>query len=420
MEDNSEETQKQDGFASSTSCEEETEETGRSNHMSTSNPHKIMSRHEWNVPQTSKTTQNELQNMNELKDSMATMANMFKEFMEANRRGNEAQIHRPKSGSTGKKRSWNDTNSSSSESSSSSDDGSKRSHRKRRRKTSSSSHLSQKSDQENPKAPEGEDAGQVANKDRGEFLDDLNEELNEKDEEVDDPVSEKLATIVDKRWKKLIPGEKLKTLHASYKRPSNCSQLIVPRVNRPVWMRMRKEQKDSDRRIAHIQENVIAATSALVQGTELLLKAEKDSKIKEEDMKPIAKKLVDSSALLGHVNRELSERRRAMIKPYLKQEYKDLCSEETQITKLIFGDEFNQQIADLKKSSSITNNPMRGNDSRYPYRGRNDEYRRSYSNYSRSHNNNYHNQNQPFLYRGRNTNFKKKTHYRGYNKGRKQ
>ena len=182
---------------------------------------------------------------------------------------------------------------------------------------------------------------------------------------------------------------------------------------------MRKEQKDSDRRIAHIEENVIAATSALVQGTELLLKAEKVSKIKEEDMKPIAKKLVDSSALLGHVNRELSERRRAMIKPFLKQEYKDLCSEETQIKKLIFGDEFNQQIADLKKSSSITNNPMRYNDRRYSYRGRNDEYRRNYSNYSRYHNNNYQSQSKPFLSRGKTTNFKKKAQYRDYNKGRK-
>ena len=143
-----------------------------------------------------------------------------------------------------------------------------------------------------------------------------------------------------------------------------------------------------------------------MQGTELLLKAQKVSKIKEEDMKPIAKKLVDSSALLGHVNRELSERRRAMIKPFLKQEYKDLCSEETQITKLIFGDEFNQQIADLKKSSSITNNPMRYNDSRYSHRGRNDEYRRNYSNYSRYHNNNYHSQSKPFLSRSKTTNFK--------------
>ncbi|XP_065053273.1 uncharacterized protein LOC135682342 [Rhopilema esculentum] len=403
-----EETQKQEGFASSTSCEEESK-------RSTSNLPKTISMNEWNGPQCSQLPQNELQNMNELKDSMATMANMFKEFIKLNRRGNEAHVPRPKSGSTRKKRSWNDTNSSSSVSSSS-EEGSKCSHSKRRRKNSSSSHLSQKSDHDNLQAPNGEDAGKVANKHGGEFLDNLNEELNEKDEEVDDPVSEKLANIIEKRWKKLIPGEKLKTLHSSYKRPSNCSQLIVPRVNRPVWMRMRKEQKDSDRRIAHIQENVIAATSALVQGTELVL----NSNIKEDDMKQIAKKLVDSSALLGHVNRELSERRRAMIKPYLKQEYKDLCSEETQITKLIFGDEFNQQIADLKKSSSITNNPMRSNDSRYLYRGRNYEYKRSYSNYSRNHNNNYHNQNQSFLSRGQNTNFKKKTNYRDYNRRGKQ
>ena len=74
-------------------------------------------------------------------------------------------------------------------------------------------------------------------------------------------------------------------------------------------MRMRKGQKDGDMRLARIQENVIAATSALVQGAELLLKAARVSKIKE-DMKSIAKKPVDSSALLGDVNRELNEGRR--------------------------------------------------------------------------------------------------------------
>ena len=46
---------------------------------------------------------------------------------------------------------------------------------------------------------EGVDAAKVANNEKGEFLDDLNEELIEKDEEVDDPVSEKLANIVEKR-----------------------------------------------------------------------------------------------------------------------------------------------------------------------------------------------------------------------------
>ena len=90
---------------------------------------------------------------------------------------------------------------------------------------------------------EGVDAAKVPNNEKGESLDDLNEELNKRDEEVDDPVSEKLANIVEKCWKKLIPAEKLKKLHSLYKRPSNCSQLISPRVNRPVWMRMRKETR---------------------------------------------------------------------------------------------------------------------------------------------------------------------------------
>ena len=128
-----------------------------------------MSKHEWNVPRTNKTTQSELQNMSELKDSMGTMAKMFKELMEANRRGNETQTRRPKSCRTAKKPSWKDKNSSSSELPYSSDDESKRGHRRRRRKTSSSSNRSQKSDQESSKGQEGVDAAKVANKEKGNF-----------------------------------------------------------------------------------------------------------------------------------------------------------------------------------------------------------------------------------------------------------
>ncbi len=56
------------------------------------------------------------------------------------------------------------------------------------------------------------------------------------------------------------------------------------------WSWPAGEQKNSDPRISHIQESVIAARNALVQ-YRLLLKAANDSKIKEEHMQQIAKKL---------------------------------------------------------------------------------------------------------------------------------
>ncbi len=110
--------------------------------------------------------------------------------------------------------------------------------------------------------------------------------------------------------------------------------------------------------------------------------------------------MCDNSALLGHANRELSERRSVDLTIF-KAEYIDLCSGETSITKLIFGDEFNNQIIELKKSNSITKNPFRSNDSRVSYRGRSDESsRRSYSNYNINYgNNSYHSSTQFFFLR---------------------
>ncbi len=179
-------------------------------------------------------------------------------------------------------------------------------------------------------------------------------------------------------------------------------------------MKLARDVKEKDRRIAHIQENVVAATAAVVQATDMLLQASIASKINEADMKPVAKKLIDGSAMLGHVNRELSERRRALIKPYIKPEYKDLCSEETPITKLLFGDEFNQQKLKLKKSSSITKSTVvKFNDNRFsqPYRSRSSSFTRGTHapKYGRRNESTYDARRQPFLYQSSNTNFKRRS-----------
>ena len=46
--------------------------------------------------------------------------------------------------------------------------------------------------------------------------------------------------------------------------------------------------------------------------------------------------------------------RRAKIKPAIKKEYADLCSSSAPVTSLLFGDNLNKQLEDLKKGASLT------------------------------------------------------------------
>ena len=61
----------------------------------------------------------------------------------------------------------------------------------------------------------------------------------------------------------------------------------------------------------------------------------------------------DALALLGHVNIELSYRRRDAIKPNLNNEYSSLCSSQVPITGLLFGDELKSQLNNIKATNKI-------------------------------------------------------------------
>ena len=60
-------------------------------------------------------------------------------------------------------------------------------------------------------------------------------------------------------------------------------------------------------------------------------------------------------ALLGHTNYELSLRRWEAIKPNLiNKEYSSLCSSQTPVTTLLFGDELQSQLTAIRASNCIS------------------------------------------------------------------
>ena len=54
---------------------------------------------------------------------------------------------------------------------------------------------------------------------------------------------------------------------------------------------------------------------------------------------------MDALAMLGHVHVELIQRRREVIKPNLNKKYFSLCSSQTPLTEILFGDDLQSQLA---------------------------------------------------------------------------
>ena len=62
----------------------------------------------------------------------------------------------------------------------------------------------------------------------------------------------------------------------------------------------------------------------------------------------------DALAMLGHIHMELLSHRRELIKPNLNKEYTSLCSPQTPITELLFGDDLQARMASIKAANKIS------------------------------------------------------------------
>lgn len=184
------------------------------------------------------------------------------------------------------------------------------------------------------------------------LLDDIAMELDT-DEQTDSDVSEKLAKIVNKRWTEKLSSNKLSEKFKKHSRPGNLKALIVPKVNPEIWLNMSHAVKREDLRRANIQTSLSKVGSILVKSTDKLLEAHKNNNVPKLD--ELISYQTDALAMLGHAQVELSLKRRdAILKPTLKKEYAGLRSQNIPVTSLLFGDDLQQQLKNIKASNQVT------------------------------------------------------------------
>ena len=70
--------------------------------------------------------------------------------------------------------------------------------------------------------------------------------------------------------------------------------------------------------------------------------------------KVVIKHLMDSVAVLGHINCELVQRRRDLIRPVLNDNYQQLCSERIEFTSWLSGDDLPKQVQDISATNQVS------------------------------------------------------------------
>lgn len=197
-----------------------------------------------------------------------------------------------------------------------------------------------------------------------EILRDLANELEE-DEPTGQSIKPELADVANKRWAKRLGPEKLKALFEKYKRPENCGAITEVRVNPEIWAQLAPPKRKADLQLANIQQIVRKLLFANLQLTNSLM-----GTVQQVDTKLVLAQAIDSVALLGHVNHNLSQQRRDHIRPALRAEYVSICSSSTDTSdsKYLFGDDLPKRLREAKEScrigSTVAHSFVRHNDRR--------------------------------------------------------
>ena len=183
------------------------------------------------------------------------------------------------------------------------------------------------------------------------------------------PIMDHLASIIDAKFTAEFDLDKRKEILDKYKVPKNCNSLFTPKVNPEIWGKLPTFVRRNDVRASTQQDTLLRVTGAISSSIEDLLKAREGKQ--PPNYKAIIATLFDAIAILGHINKELSFKRREALKPNLSHEFKQACSRKLKPGKFLFGDDLPETIKTLQATAKIVSSAVKTNEPQQNRQNRN-------------------------------------------------
>ena len=202
-----------------------------------------------------------------------------------------------------------------------------------------------------------------------------------------EPLPQTWAEKVNLAWKTKVAKGVFNVLLQKYKTPSNLTAFKVPKMNSEMWRLIGKWQRKADLSLSGSQRALMKAATAVLKMHDYF--ADTPRSTRQVAMQTAA----DVISLLGKVNRDITLKRKTMIRPSLKGDFKTL-STSTQVT-VMFGDNLTQAIKDIQVKRKIED-PSSISSSSNRFQNRRNQ--RGNNRFNNSNNNSYAGN---FLWRGR-------------------
>ena len=196
--------------------------------------------------------------------------------------------------------------------------------------------------------PQSDEALKHSEAEEEKFLESLSKSF-ETSEKATAEITPHLADIANKRWDKKLAPEVLKTLLGRHGKPANCTSVTNVNVNPEIWGQLNAGKRTKDLRQSNTHQTLQRVTFIILEMADCLLNR-KDSEL---DKISLVSNAVDSIALLGHVENDITTFRREQIKSALREEYRQLCSANIALREWLFGEDLPKCLREIKETNCL-------------------------------------------------------------------
>ena len=168
------------------------------------------------------------------------------------------------------------------------------------------------------------------------------------------PVLGNLAAKINKYWKTESDNQTtVNFLKNQYLAPENCEELLIPPVNRELYVKLHPYHKCQDKKLTYLQET-LCATTAVTNIANLVLEADNQSRM--VDTKAVVTHALNATTLIGNIHSKLNNKWKELIGKTLPADIREVCSAQREVTTQLSGDNLGKEVQEAKELNKLSYN----------------------------------------------------------------